>query len=138
MQQPNQVPQQPRPDLQPQGQFQQEYYQPPQEAPQYIQEQTQPEYVIRPPEPSSASFVPDNDTKKILDSVHPELLNAAINIAIKKFSASEEFVGFYVKSEYREIAEENKEKIDEVAKEKQVAKKEQSAPKEQNMDFSSW
>lgn len=110
----------------------------PQGSPQYLQEQSQPEYVIRPPEPSNASFVPDSDTKKILDSIHPELLNAAINIAIKKFSATDEFVGFYVREEARAQAEANQESINEVAKEKQVAKKEQSAPQKQSMDFSSW
>jgi hypothetical protein len=153
MQQPTQ-PQQTQPEFQPQGQ--REYYNPmnqgyqgggndggqgpipaPQGAPQYIQEQ-QPNVQIRPPEPNGTSFVPDADTRSILDSVHPELLNAAINVAIKKFSATEEFVGFYVRSEYRSNAEENREKINEIAKEKQSAAKEQSAPAKQAMDFSSW
>jgi hypothetical protein len=143
MYQPTQPPQA-KPEFQPQGQAQQEYYNPmnlgyvggapvaggqgpipaPEGAPQHI-EITQPQ---------SMSFIPDKETEGIINSTYPELNNAMINIAIKKFAVTAEFANFYTKLEYKAAAEPKE--ADQAPKQEQ--KQNHSAPATPSMDFSSW
>ena len=90
-----------------------------------------------PPQPNTASFTADVKTIEILNTVHPELVSALINIAIKKFAENSDFADYFVKDEYKQIMES--------AIKEQSAQKEQSALKEQSqptsapaVDFAQW
>jgi hypothetical protein len=76
-------------------------YQPPVEPAPPVQP-TQPVQMgeIRPPESSAISFVPDEATKEILNQTYPEMSNALINIAIKKFAASRDFRSYFIRKEF--------------------------------------
>ncbi len=60
--------------------------------------------VMNPAQPQS-SFIADQRTTELLRTVHPELASAMINIAIKKFARSEDFVAYFVKEEFKAQAE---------------------------------
>ena len=99
---------------------------------------TQP-LIITPSAPDSASFMPDLKTQEILDQTYPEILNAMVNIAIKKFSLDPEFYNFYLKDSLKDSL---------TIPEKQEEIKTSSAPSNQgtgkaptsgpSMDFTSW
>jgi hypothetical protein len=148
MQQPTQ-PTQTRPNFQPTaqgynggtGQPPENIYNPQWEQPQGIpvaggqgpipapQQPQQPQVEIRPPESQSFSFVPDAKTKELVERVYPELTNAFINLAIKKFSESSDYADYFVREEFKQVAQEE-------VKEK---KQEESAPApEAAAGFSSW
>ena len=50
----------------------------------------------------AASFTPDIDCKEIIAGTHPEMANAMINMAIKKFAKSEIFLKYFAKVELLE------------------------------------
>ncbi len=60
---------------------------------------------IRPPEANASSFIPDVKTKEILDRTYPELTNALINLAIKKFSEDSDYSSYFVREEFKEQAQ---------------------------------
>ncbi len=79
------------------------YAYPPQGAPEYIQPQApQP---IRVPESNTFSFVPDAYTRSLIEKTYPELTNAFINIAIKKFSEETDYVDYFLKEEFKNSIE---------------------------------
>ncbi len=82
-------------------------YQPPvQQAPVApVQTAPHPSMTIKPSEPNSSTFVPDAKTRELLSRVHPELTNALINIAIKKFSTESDFLNYFIRDEFRKVVE---------------------------------
>ena len=81
--------------------------------PQAIPNATQPEIpnqvlqptsqAIRPPVANASSFIPDSKTKEILDRTYPELTNALINLAIKKFAEDIDYSNYFVREEFKNI-----------------------------------
>jgi hypothetical protein len=111
----------------------------PEGAPQYIQETVpnpHPQPHIEINQPHSVSFIPDKETEGIIQSTHPELNNAMINIAIKKFALTDEFVNFYTKLEYKVAAETKAAEQAPKQEKKQEAQTQANTPPA--MDFSSW
>ncbi len=93
-------------------------------------EQTPP-MEIRPPESQTISFIPDAKTKEIIDQTSPEMSNAMINLAIKQFAERSEYVNYFVKEEYKQVAEQH-------TVEKKEEKKETPAVQEAAAGFSTW
>lgn len=69
----------------------------PNQAPDYLQPQP-----ATPPQQQGHSFSPDGKTVEILQAVHPELANAMICLAIKKFSASEDYLNYFIRDEFKD------------------------------------
>ena len=141
MQQPNEQPPYQQPNFQPQPQPQ---YNPQWEQPQGIpiaggqgpiptpQQPQQPQQVeIRPPESQAISFVPDTKTRELIERVYPELTNAFVNLAIKKFSESSDYADYFVREEYKVQAQEE-------AKEKKQEEPSSNSTPETAAGFSSW
>ncbi len=80
---------------------------PTQMAPQPVGVQPQVQQVIRPAEANASSFIPDAKTKEILERTYPEMTNSMINIAIKKFSESTDYVNYFVREEFKQQAQES-------------------------------
>ena len=128
-----------RPDFQPQGQNQQEYYQPPAQAAPY-------EAPIQPTQPimnptvvnNGANFVADADVLNLMQMVHPELKSAMINLAIKKFSEDPDFNKYFIQEQFKiQLSQNNA-----VAQTEQLLKESKSTvdntPSQSGMDFSAW
>jgi hypothetical protein len=95
---------------------------------------TQTQVTIRPSEPNSTSFVPDSKTREILSSVYPELSNALINIAIKKFSSDPDYLNYFVRDEFKNKAEAEAEQ-----KQAKPNNASESTPASNNVtDFAGW
>jgi len=93
--------------------------------------------------PNTATFNLDAKTREILSTVHPELLNACVNIAIKKFSVNTDFINYYVREEFKHIPEQAKEQLVPEQEQPTTEKVTQAVPTQapsanKNMDFSSW
>ncbi len=65
-----------------------------------------PRQEIRPPEVNTSSFIPDAKTREILDRTYPELTNALINIAIKKYTEDQDYAAYFVREEFQAQAQE--------------------------------
>ncbi len=90
--------------------------------------------------PNTATFNLDTKTREILSSVHPELLNALVNIAIKKFSTDSDFINYFVRDEFKHIAEAHQEQIQpDVGQTGSTKTSTQSTPAaNKSMDFTGW
>ncbi len=97
--------------------------------PQPVGVQPPAQQVIRPPEANSSTFVPDVKTKEILDRTYPEMLNAMVNLALKKFSEDPDYAAYFVREEFRSIAE---------AKTVKEEPKQATKNSGSQADFSSW
>jgi len=89
----------------------------------------------------SGGFQPDANTREILSKVHPELTNAMICLAIKKFSLTEDYLDFFVRDEFKQIVEEIQENSKTEAKKEQVEEvtPQQPQPAQQAaVSFDSW
>ncbi len=89
-------------------------------------------YAIRPPEANSSSFVPDVKTKEILERTYPEMVNALVNLAIKKFSEDTDYAAYFVREEFKQLAEASQEQA------KPKKDKEATPAVKTGADFSSW
>ncbi len=87
-----------------------------------------PTQVIRPPEANGTSFIPDAGTKEILDRTYPEMTNALVNLAIKKYSENSDYAAYFVREEFKAIAEERTQSIP----------KKETVPKPVEAGFTSW
>ncbi len=96
-----------------------------------VQPPLQPTQEIRPPAPNASSFIPDIKTKEILDRTYPEMSNALINIAIKKFSENSDYVNYFVREEFKQQVTINQEHST-PKEEKTIESKSSQA------DFSTW
>ena len=67
------------------------WQQPHQQTPQYN----------APAQVQQATVVFDQETQEILNSVYPEMKNALVNLAIKRFSKEPEFVEYFLMKELR-------------------------------------
>ncbi len=103
-------------------------YQPPVPGTENYLHLPQPTQEIRPPEANGTSFIPDIKTKEILDRTYPELTNALISLAIKKFSEDPDYVAYFVREEFKQMAQES------------VKEEKKTTPEVSNSgsDFSTW
>ncbi len=85
---------------------------------------------IRPPEVNTSSFIPDTKTREILDRTYPELTNALINLAIKKYSEDTDYANYFVREEFKEQVE-HEQPIQKTQEKKEV-------PITPGADFSTW
>lgn len=111
---------------------QQQQYIPPQgAAPEYMQQpiQQQAQPAIQP----GITFKLDNKVQEILNSVHPELVNAMVGIAIKKFAQTPEFIDFYVREEFKQVVEQQAQQA-----QSSQATTQTTAPKASAVSFDSW
>jgi hypothetical protein len=112
-------------------------YQPP--APQQPQGYAQPPQAEQPAQQAptnSATFTADPKVLEYITMVHPEMASAMINIAIKKFAETEDFWDYFVKDEFRSIAQK-----EQLLKESKPSKSEESKQEEAvapAMDFTGW
>ncbi len=99
--------------------------------PQPVGVQPQVQQTIRPAEANASSFIPDAKTKEILERTYPEMTNSMINIAIKKFSESTDYVNYFIRDEFKQQVREAQESVQEEPQ-KTPAKENDAA------GFSSW
>ncbi len=111
-------PQYSRPEFTPQG-GQAPQWEQPQNVPQQLQPtQMQPpvplnvqppRQEIKPPEANASSFIPDTKTREILDRTYPEMTNALINLAIKKYSEDTDYANYFVREEFKAVTQQEQE-----------------------------
>lgn len=58
------------------------------------------------PQPAGYGFKPDAKTIEILKAVHPELADAMICLAVKKFSQGEDYLNYFVQDAFKAQAQE--------------------------------
>jgi hypothetical protein len=121
-----------------QQQPQQQYQQPaaqPQQPQAYAQVPQEPQPEAQSPAPgNSATFTADVKVLEYIQLVHPELASAMINIAIKKFVETDDFWNYFVKDEFRAIAQ--KEQLLKDSNPKKEEEKKEEPPIAAAMDFS--
>jgi len=74
---------------------------------------------LAPAQELGQGFILDSRTRRILSTVHPELVSALINIAVKKFSNEADFKSFFVQDQF--LAEYSTQEQPEAAVEQQEA-----------------
>ena len=79
----------------------------PQQAPDYMQPPQQPQQSQQShiQQSNASSFSLDRKALEILGSVHPELVNAMVGLAIKKFACSDDYLNYFVRDELKAQAE---------------------------------
>lgn len=110
----------------------------PGQAPQYMHNQGQPAqgYPTQVRQ-GTESFNPDEKTATILSSVYPELTNAMICLAIKKFSTSDDFLNYFIREEFKQQAEQEAEQINQ-ASAPAAQSAPAAAPSSGGVSFDSW
>jgi hypothetical protein len=89
------------------------------------------------PPSNSITFVGDEETVKLIRMMHPELTNAALNIAVKKFAESSDFFDYFIREEFKEVVEKE-------IKREETKQKEESKPASTTstpsgaIDFTTW
>ena len=122
-------------------------YQPPVEMPiQPTQPVIQP--YVQPAQPAQpapivnngANFIADSSVLSIMQTVHPELKSAMINLAIKKFSEESDFLNYFVMEQFKQQAlAHNEQKVSpQTSSEKAGSSKPDAKVVEAGADFSSW
>ncbi len=126
----------------------QQGYPPPAEMPMNIpgQEAIQPtQPYVQPAQPApivnnGANFIADVSVLNIMQTVHPELKSAMINLAIKKFSEDPDFLNYFVMEQFKQQAlAHNEQKVNpQTSSEKAGSSKPDAKVVEAGADFSSW
>jgi hypothetical protein len=129
--------------VQPTQQYQPPYTQPtPQQEVPVQGHPAQPAPQLLQVEPNTNSFIADANVQQLIQMVHPELASAMINIAIKKFSESSDFVNYFMKDEYKEYKEKENRELQSGAQEEQPSNapvsQPASTPAPASIDFAQW
>lgn len=84
---------------------QQPQQQVPSQAPEFIQpQQPQQQQPQSQPQSQPYNFSLDSKTVEILQAVYPELTNAMVCVAIKKFSSSDDYLNYFIRDEFKASA----------------------------------
>lgn len=89
-----------------------------------------------PTQPNTATFIIDRKTQEIIGTVHPELVSALVNIAIKKYAGDPDFLDYFVMDQYKDYAQTVADQVQaHQSQTKEEPKVQTSGPV---ADFSSW